>query len=80
MKLEKHMFQKQSEQDERNALARDIVKRELVEVNHEWLCSQCGHPFYSPGCALDGMTLNGIILHVKKMREQEFAKHSCLLH
>ena len=74
------MLHKQSEQDERNTLAKDIVKRELVEVHHEWMCSQCRLQFYSPGCVLDGMTLNGIILHVKKMREQAFAKHSCLLH
>jgi hypothetical protein len=44
------MLHKQSEQDERNTLAKGTVKRELVEVHHEWMCSQCGHPFYNPGC------------------------------
>jgi len=55
-----------------------IMERELIETNHEWVCSQCGCPFYNPGCALTGLTLNEIILHVKKMREKAFAKHVCL--
>ena len=74
------MLYKQSEQGRQDTLGIDAVKRELVEIHHEWICSQCGLQFYSPACVLDGMTLNGIILHVKTMREQAFAKHSCLLH
>ena len=73
------MLQKRSEQDKRNTLGGDIVKRELIEIRHEWACSQCGCRFYNPGCILDGLTLNEIILHLKNMREQAFAKHSCLL-
>jgi hypothetical protein len=74
------VLQKQSEHDKRNTLGKDIVKRELIEIGHEWTCSQCGCQFYNPGCILDGLTLNEIMLHVKKMREQAFAKHVCHLH
>jgi hypothetical protein len=74
------MLQKRSEQDSRIILGEDIVKRELIEIGHEWMCSQCGCQFYNPGCILDGLTLNEIMLHVKKMREQAFANHACLLH
>ena len=44
-----------------------IAERELIEVRHEWMCSQCGYEFYNPGCVLAGLTLNEIIQHVKKM-------------
>ncbi len=71
------MLQKHSEQDTRNTLGKDIIKRELVEIGHEWFCSECECQFYNPGCILDGLTLDEIILHVKKKREQEFAKHVC---
>jgi hypothetical protein len=54
-----------------------IMKRDLVEIRHEWTCSLCGRQFYDPGCVLEGLTLNGIILQLKKMREQAFAKHVC---
>ena len=54
-----------------------IAKRDLIEIRHEWTCSLCGCQFYNPGCVLDGMTLNRIVLHLKKMREQAFAKHVC---
>jgi hypothetical protein len=74
------VLQKQSEQDKRNTLGEDIVKRELIEIRHEWACSQCGCRFYNPGYILDGLTLNEIILHLKNMREQAFAMHACLLH
>jgi hypothetical protein len=74
------MLQKRSEQDSRIILGEDIVKRELIEIGHEWMCSQCGCQFYNPGSILDGLTLNEIMLHVKKMREQAFANHACLLH
>ena len=74
------MLQKRSEQASRIILGEDIVKRELIEIGHEWMCSQCGSQFYDPGCILDGLTLNEIMLHVKKMREQAFANHACLLH
>ena len=73
------MLQKRSEQDKRSTLGKDIVKRELIEIRHEWVCSQCRRQFYNPGCILDGVTLNEIMLHVKKMREQAFAQHACLL-
>jgi len=54
-----------------------IIARELIEIRHEWVCSQCNYQFYNPGCILDGLTLNEIIQHLKKMREQAFAKHVC---
>ena len=54
-----------------------VMERELVEIRHEWVCSQCGYPFFSPGCVLDGPTPNYIIQHWKRMREQAFAKHIC---
>ena len=57
-----------------------IMARELIEIRHEWVCSQCGYVFFNPGCVLTGLTLNEIILHVKKMREQAFANHVCLSH
>jgi hypothetical protein len=56
-----------------------ISSRELIEVRHEWVCSQCRREFYNPGCILDGLTLNEIIVHLKKMREQAFADHVCLM-
>jgi hypothetical protein len=74
------VLQKQSEQDKRNTLGEDIVKRKLIEIRHEWVCSQCGCQFYNPGCILDGLTLNEIVLYLEKMREQAFAMHVCLLH
>ena len=74
------MLQKHSEQETRNMLGIDLVKRELVQIGHEWMCSECGYPFYNPGCILDGLTLNEIILHVKEMREWAFSKHVCQLH
>jgi hypothetical protein len=55
-----------------------IMPRELIEIRHEWVCSQCGYVFFNPGCVLTGLTLNKIILHLKKMREQAFANHICL--
>jgi hypothetical protein len=57
-----------------------IRGRELIEIRHEWVCSHCGSLFSNPCCILDGLTLNEIILHVKKMREQTFANHLCLNH
>jgi hypothetical protein len=54
-----------------------IIKRELVEIRYEWTCSLCGFQFYNPGCVLDGLTLNEIVLQLKKMRERAFAKHEC---
>jgi hypothetical protein len=55
-----------------------IMERELIEISQEWVCSQCGYQFYNPGCVLTGLTLNEIMQHVIKMREQAFAKHVCL--
>jgi hypothetical protein len=54
-----------------------IMKRELIDVRQEWVCSLCGRLFNNPACILEGLTLNQIILHLKKMREQAFAKHVC---
>jgi len=54
-----------------------VIKRELIEVRHEWVCSLCGHEFYNPGCDLTGLTLDEIIQHVKKSREKAFAEHVC---
>jgi hypothetical protein len=65
---------------ERNEKMPSIMERELIEIRHEWVCSQCGCQFYIPGCILDGLTLIEIMQHLKKMREQAFAKHACLLH
>jgi hypothetical protein len=57
-----------------------IIARELIEIRHEWVCSECGCQFYNPGCVLTGLTLNEIMHHVKKMREQAFVNHVCLRH
>jgi hypothetical protein len=54
-----------------------IVERELIEICHEWVCSRCRCVFYNPGCILDGLTLDEIIQHLKRMREQAFARHVC---
>ena len=54
-----------------------VTERELIEVRHEWVCSQCAFDFYSPGYVLDGLTLNEIVQHLKNMREQAFARHVC---
>src|SRR4029077_9975554 len=53
------------------------MARELIEVHQEWVCSQCGCVFYTPGCVLAGLTQKEIVPHVEKMREQAFAKHVC---
>jgi hypothetical protein len=53
------------------------IKRELIEIGQEWVCSLCGRQFYNPGCDLTGLTLDEIIKHVKKFREQAFAEHVC---
>ena len=74
------MLQKHSERESRSMLGIDIVKRELVQIGHEWMCSECGCPFYNPGCIFDGLTIDKIILHVKEMREWAFSKHVCQLH
>jgi len=54
------------------------MERELIEIRQEWVCSQCGCQFYNPGCVLDGLTLNEIMQHVRRMRERAFAEHVCL--
>ena len=71
------MLQSQSEIKERKQMP-TIIERELIEIRHEWVCSQCGCVFYNPGCVLDGPTPNYIIQHFKKRREQAFADHVCL--
>ena len=55
-----------------------IMERELIEIRHEWVCSQCGYLFFNPACVLDGPTPNYVIQHLKKRREQAFADHVCL--
>ena len=57
-----------------------IMARELIEIRQKWVCSDCRRQFYNPGCVLTGLTLNEIMQHVKKMREQAFANHVCLSH
>jgi hypothetical protein len=54
-----------------------IAARELIEIRQEWVCSKCKRQFYNPGCILDGLTLNEMMQHVKRMREQTFSKHVC---
>jgi hypothetical protein len=54
------------------------MERELVEIRHEGVCSQCGYLFLNPVCVLDGPTPNYIIQHLKKRWEQAFADHICL--
>jgi hypothetical protein len=55
-----------------------ITARKLIEIRHEWVCSQCVCQFYNPGCVIAGHTLNEIIQRVKRMREQVFANHACI--
>jgi hypothetical protein len=57
-----------------------IMKRKLIKICHEWTCSLCECQFYNPGCVLDGLTLNGIVLQLKKMQERPFSKHVYQLH
>jgi len=54
-----------------------FVKRELIEIGQEWVCSLCGRQFYNPGGDLTGLTPDEVIQHVKKFREQAFAEHVC---
>ncbi len=54
-----------------------VVERELIQIDHQWVCSQCARPFFNPGCVLDGLTLNEIIQHLQIMREKAFADHVC---
>jgi hypothetical protein len=63
--------------EERNERIPSVKARELIEIRHEWVCSQCEREFYNPGCILTGLTLDEIIQYVKKFREQAFARHVC---
>ena len=54
------------------------IARELVEIRHQWVCSECECQFYNLSCILTGLTLGEIIQHLKKMREKAFAEHVCL--
>jgi len=63
--------------EERNERIPFVKARELIEIRHEWVCSQCEREFYNPGCILTGLTLDEIIQYVKKFREQAFARHVC---
>jgi hypothetical protein len=53
------------------------IKRELIEIGQEWVCSLCGRQFYNAGCVLTALTLDEIIQHVRTFREQAFAEHIC---
>jgi hypothetical protein len=64
-------------QREGNEKAACIMERELTKIRQEWVCSQCGCPFDTPGCTLDGLTINEIMQHLNTMRGQTFAKHVC---
>ena len=66
----------QTERKERTNMPA-IMERELIEIRHEWVCSQCECQFYNPGCILTGLTLREIMQHVKNMREKAFAEHVC---
>jgi hypothetical protein len=46
---------------------------ELIESRYDWVCSQCGCPFFNPDWVLDGPTLMAIVQHFKA-----FADHVCL--
>ena len=56
---------------------KSVTERELIEINHEWVCSLCGCPFSNPDCVLDGLTLHELFRHLKTMMEQTFARHAC---
>ena len=55
-----------------------IMECELIESRYEWVCSQCGCPFFNPDWVLAGPTLMAIVQHFKKMQGQAFADHVCL--
>jgi hypothetical protein len=54
-----------------------VMERELIQIGHQWLCSRCGCKFYNAECVLTGLTLAEIMLRVRTMREQAFARHVC---
>ena len=54
-----------------------IMECELIESRFDWVCSQCGCPFFNPDWVLAGPTLMAIVQHFKKMQEQAFADHVC---
>src|ERR1700731_133170 len=49
-----------------------VMERELIEIDHPW-GGRCARLFCNPCGVLAGLTLNEIIQHLKKMREQAFA-------
>jgi hypothetical protein len=53
------------------------MERELIQIDHQWVCSQCARLFFNSDCVLTGLTLTEITLHLKKLREQAFADHVC---
>ena len=53
------------------------IERHLIKMGQEWICSVCGRQFYNAGCVLTGLTLDEIIYHVRKFREEAFAEHVC---
>ncbi len=55
-----------------------IMECELIESRFDWVCSQCGCPFFNPDWVLAGPTLMAIVQHFKKMQVQAFADHVCL--
>ena len=55
-----------------------LMKCELIENRYDWVCSQCGCPFFDPDWVLPGPTLTAIVEHFKKMQKRAFANHACL--
>jgi hypothetical protein len=74
------MLRHPPKQDDQGSLGKDGVKRELIEMCHEWVCSRCGCRFYNPGFVLDGLTISEIMRRLKTNREQAFTRHVCLVH
>jgi hypothetical protein len=55
-----------------------IMERELIETDEDWVCSQCGCPFFNPDWVPAGPTLMAMVQHFKKMQGQAFADHICV--
>jgi hypothetical protein len=54
------------------------MERELIETHEDWVCGQCGCPFFNPDWVLHGPTLMAMVQHFKKLQEQAFADHVCV--
>jgi hypothetical protein len=53
------------------------LDRKLIETRFDWVCSQCGCPFFNPDWVVAGPTLMAMVQHFKKMQEEAFANHVC---